>query len=276
MKKILVPCDFSEISENALNYAVGLAKYFSSTLVLLHIEQIPVINTEFGLSSYTLTDTTTNSLASLKQLVQKIQLSEPTLTNIEYYAEMGNATDTIVSYCNKLNIDLTVMGISGHGSKFMKNIIGSTSVSVAKHVDMPVLIVPPKYTFKKIQNVAYACEYDHELEKNSSLIQVKYINTMLGSKLNILHVVPEAHELNEEEANIDDFVEHKFENATHRTFILTENETSKGLIRFVENHEIDLLIVEPKKHNLFHKIFFPSTTTDVAFFSPVPVLTIHG
>lgn len=276
MKKILVPCDFSEISENALNYAVGLAKYFSSQLVLLHIDQIPVINTEFGLSSYTLTDTTTNSLTSLQQLAKKIQTAEPTITSIECYAEMGNATDTIVSYCNKLNIDFTVMGISGHGSKFMKNIIGSTSVSVAKHVDMPVLIVPPNCTFKKIQNVAYACEYDHDLEKNSALIQVKYINTMLGSKLNILHVVPEAHELNEEEASIDDFVEHKFENALHRTFILTENQTSKGLISFVENHEIDLLIIEPKKHNLFHKIFFPSTTTDVAFFSPVPVLTIHG
>lgn len=276
MKKILIPCDFSEISENALNYAVGIAKYFSSSLVLLHVDQIPVMNSEFGLSAYTLTDTTQNTLVTLKQLAQKIQKTEPTITDIECYSEMGNVTDVIISYCNKLNVDLTVMGISGHGSKFMKNIIGSTSVAVAKHIEMPLIIVPPKVTFKKIKNVAYACEYDENLEQNSSLIQVKYLNTIFDSKLNVLHVLPEAHDLDEKEAEIDDYVEHKLENATHRTFMLTENETSKALLEFVKNHEIDLLIVEPKKHNIFHKIFFPSTTNEVAFFSTVPVLTIHG
>lgn len=276
MKKILIPCDFSEISENALNYAVGIAKYFSSSLVLLHVDQIPVMNSEFGLSAYTLTDTTQNTLVTLKQLAQKIQKTEPTITDIECYSEMGNVTDVIISYCNKLNVDLTVMGISGHGSKFMKNIIGSTSVAVAKHIEMPLIIVPPKVTFKKIKNVAYACEYDENLEQNSSLIQVKYLNTIFDSKLNVLHVLPEAHDLDEKEAEIDDYVEHKLENATHRTFMLTENETSKALLEFVKNHEIDLLIVEPKKHNIFYKIFFPSTTNEVAFFSTVPVLTIHG
>ena len=276
MKKILIPCDFSEISENALNYAVGLAKYFSSSLVLLHVDQIPVLNSEFGMSAYTLTDTTTNSLAALKQLAQKIQTIEPTITDIECYSEMGNATDMIISYARKMNVDLTIMGISGHGSKFMKNIIGSTSVSVAKQLDMPVMIIPPKISFKKIQNVAYACEYDEDLERNSSLIQVKYINTMLGSKINIVHVIPEAHDLNAVEAEIDDYVEHKFENSMHRTFLITENKASKGLLEFVKNHEIDLLIIEPKKHNIFHKLFFESTTNEMAFFSPIPVMTIHG
>lgn len=276
MKRILIPCDFSEISENALNYAVGLAKYFSSSLVLLHVDQIPVLNSEFGMSAYTLTDTTTNSLTALKQLAEKIQKIEPTITDIECYSEMGNATDMIIEYARKLDADLTIMGISGHGSKFMKNVIGSTAVSVAKQLDMPVMIIPPHTSYKKIQNVAYACEYDEDLEKNSSLIQVKYINTLLGSKINIVHVIPEAHELDAVEAEIDDYVEHKFENSTHRTFLITENNASKGLLEFVKNHEIDLLIVEPKKHTIFHKLFFASTTKDVAFFSPIPVLTIHG
>lgn len=276
MKKILIPCDFSEISENALNYAIGLAKYFSSSIVLLHVDQIPVLNSEFGMSAYTLNDTTTNSLTALKQLAEKIQKIEPTITDIEYYSEMGNATDTIVSYAKKLDAELTVMGISGHGSKFIKNIIGSTSVAVAKHLDSPVMIIPPQVSFKKIQNVAYACAYDMDLERNSSLIQVKYLNTLLGSKLSILHVIPEDHDLNTLETEVDDYVEHKFENSAHRTFLLTENKTSKGLLEFIKNHEIDLLIVEPKKHNIFHKIFYASTTNEMAFLSPIPVLTIHG
>ena len=276
MKKILIPCDFSEISENALNYAVGLAKYFSSSLTLLHVDQIPVLNSEFGMSAYTLTDTTTNSLTTLKQIAEKIQKIEPTITDIECYSEMGNATDMIISYAQKLDIELTIMGISGHGSKFMKNLIGSTAVSVAKKLDMPVMIIPPKVSYKKIQNVAYACEYDIDLERNSSLIQVKYLNTLLGSKMNIIHVIPEDHDLDIVEAEIDDYVEHKFENSIHRTFLLTENKASKGLLEFVKNHEIDLLIVEPKKHNIFHKLFFESTTNEMAFFSPIPILTIHG
>ncbi|MES2761745.1 MAG: universal stress protein [Bacteroidota bacterium] len=276
MKKILVPCDFSEISENALDYAIELTKYFSGSLVLLHIAQIPVMNPEFGMTGYAYPDMVHDGEESLKHLAHRIQRDNPLITNIECHSEMGIASDTVLDYTNKHNVDLIVMGISGHGSNFMKALFGSTAVTISKKAAIPVIIVPPEYKFQKIQNIAYACDYDKRIENNTSLIQVKYLNTLLGANLQVLHVIPEGHELNLEESKIDCYVEEKLENAMHKTYIIAEKSVSEGLLMFIENHDIDMVIVEPKKHSFFYKLFHESVTNQMAFFSPVPVLTIHG
>ncbi len=42
IKKILVPTDFSQPSEAALQTAIELAKKFGASIVLLHAYQVPV------------------------------------------------------------------------------------------------------------------------------------------------------------------------------------------------------------------------------------------
>ena len=275
MNKILVPCDFSDTSKNALDYAVELAKYLASDLMLLHVTQIPVITSEFGLSGYSIPDSASiNSI--LKEMATKIKQDHSLISNISYYSEIGTPSDLIVEYSQKYNVSFTVMGISGHGSKLMKVFLGSTAVNVSKKTETPVIIVPPNVSYKKIQNIAFACDYDKNIETNASLIMVKYINSILGSNLHVLHVIPENHDLNVKESHIDQYVESSLENARHKTFIIADNDVSEGLLEFIENHDIDLIIMEPKKHSFFHNLFYPSITNEVAFYSPVPVLTIHG
>lgn len=276
MNKILVPCDFSETSKNALNYAVSLAKNLSANLLLLHVAQLPVMNSEFGLTSYAIPNNNEENKALLEELAGNIKLEHPSITDISCHAEIGNATDVIVDYSRNHDVTFTVMGISGHGNKLMKTFLGSTAVQVSKETSMPLIIVPPDVTYKQIQNVAFACDYDEHIESNTSLLQVKALNSVLGSTLNVLHVVPENHDLNIKESHIDSYVEHSLESATHKTFIITDNNVSEGLLEFVENHEIDAIILEPKKHSFFHNLFYPSITNEVAFNSPVPVITIHG
>lgn len=276
MNKILVPCDFSETSDNALEYAIELAKYLSSSLVLLHIDQIPVMSSEFGMTPYTIADTSDDSKQILQKMADRIRLEEPSIASVDCFSEIGNATESIHEFTTTHQVDLVVMGISGHGSKFMKNLFGSTAVAVSKRVQIPAIIVPPGVKYKKIQNIAYACDYTTEIEKSTSLVQVKYINTLLDANLQILHVVPEGHDLDAKESEVDCFVEQKLENASHKTYIISENNVSEGLLFFISHHDIDMVIIEPKKHTFIHNLFYQSITSEVAFFSPVPVLTIHG
>jgi nucleotide-binding universal stress UspA family protein len=275
MKKILIPCDFSDTSDNALQYAVEMAHYFSANLVLLHINQLPVMNPEMGLSPYSLKESNENSLNTLKNLAQKIKITHPMVGAIDYYCEVGNVDDLVAEFDKKLNVDLIVMGISGHGSSLAKALLGSASVSVAKGSETPVLIVPPGVTFKKIQKIAYACEYDRNIEYGLSLTKVNYFNTVFGAELFIVHVLEKGHELDPQEIQDDHYMERRLENSPHRTFILNENKVSEALLAFIENNAIDMIVVEPKKHSFFHKLFNESVTNELAFNSPVPVLTIH-
>lgn len=276
MNRILVPCDFSDTSKNALNYAVALAKNLSANMMLLHVAQLPVMNSEFGLTSYAIPNNNEENKALLEELATKIKQENSSITEITCHAEIGNATDVIIEYSRNYDVTFTVMGISGHGNKLMKALLGSTAVHVSKETATPLIIVPPEVSYKHIQNVAFACDYDEHIESNTSLLQVKALNAVLGSTLNVLHVVPENHNLNFKESHIDSYVEHSLENATHKTFIITDNNVSEGLLEFVENHEVDAIIIEPKKHSFFHNLFYPSVTNEIAFNSPVPVITIHG
>jgi nucleotide-binding universal stress UspA family protein len=141
MNKILVPTDFSEVSENAVNYAIEMASFLSANLVLVHINPIPVSTPEFGIAAYDMTDVKNESLEALKSLANQIKANHPLISEVEYYAEMGNASDLIIEYSKDKDIDLVIMGISGHGSKLKKSLIGSTSVSVSKIIEIPLIII---------------------------------------------------------------------------------------------------------------------------------------
>ena len=276
MTKLLIPTDFSEASENATNYAIEMANALSAEIVILHVNQIPVSVSEFGITAYDVSEMKTESLVTLKALAEKIKKSYPHISKVEYYAEIGNSADVILEYAKNKNFEFVIMGNNGHGSNFIKNIIGSTSVSVSKKIEVPLIIVPPHVKYKKIENLAYASVYDEDIETNTALIKVRDLNLQFNSTLSVLHVIPENHSLNETESFADNFVESKLAKTEHQTYIITENKVSVGILDFVKFHQIDMIIVEPKKHSIFHALFYPSITNELAFKSPVPVLTIHS
>jgi nucleotide-binding universal stress UspA family protein len=276
MNTILVPIDFSETSENALNYATSLANYLTANLILLHVDTIPVYNNEYELVTYTIKDSIETSLELLKEKALKIKKDKLLIGDITYYAEAGELETTISEFITKKSIDLIVMGITGQSTKIGQTLFGSNSIKISRESKIPVFIIPKNCSYKKIENIAYACQYDKDIKEQTGLIQVKNIIAMFNANLNVLHVVPNNHLINQSEAETDLYVEQKLENINHKTFILTENNVSKALLDFINTHQIDLIIIEQKKHTFFHKIFYPSSTKEVAFNSPIPVLTIHS
>ena len=276
MNTILVPVDFSETSENALNFATSLANYLSTNLLLIHIDTLPVYNNEYELITYTIKDSIETSLELLKEKALKLKKDNLLIGDVTYYAEVGELETTIAEFISKKSIDLIVMGITGHSTKIGQALFGSNSLTISRKSRVPVFIIPKNYRYKKIENIAYACEYDENIIEQTGLIQVKNMISMFNANLNVLHVIPNNHLINQSEAETDLYIEQKFENTNHKTFILTENKVSTALLDFIDKHQIDLIIIEPKKHTFFHKIFYPSSTKEIAFNSPIPILTIHS
>jgi nucleotide-binding universal stress UspA family protein len=275
MKKILIPHDFTESSENALEYAISLAKDLSGSLILMHVSAYPVVSPEIGLSAYTFQDARGDSLKALNELAEKIKKREP-LLQVECSSVIGDATTEVVGYTAEHPVDFIVMGIGGHGNKFLKNIIGSVSVSVSKKTTDTVIIVPPGVTYKKPKSMALAYHYDENTDHDPYIEKAKRISSLFNADLQILHVVPEGHHFAPTEVVIDNYTEHKLENSPHRLFIITEKKVSQGLLGMLENKLIDMILVAPKEHNFIYKLFHESITSEIAFFSPVPVMTIHA
>ncbi|MFO0323299.1 MAG: universal stress protein [Bacteroidota bacterium] len=274
MSTILVPVDFSETSDNATKYAIELANHLSANLTLLHVDSIPLVNNEFQDLSMAIVNNRENYLKLLNEKADDIKKEKKLRGEINYFAETGDLNNTIGFFIKEKNIDFIVMGVSGHHTKIGKFVLGSNAVSVSRESNIPVFIIPKDCQFKKIKNISYASEYDAGVEEYKALAQVKNINAIFGSQLFVIHVIPADHLINEQESKIDDFVEQKLNQISHRTFILTGNNVSKTIVDFIKAHQIDLVIVEQKEHSFLQNLFRVSTTKELAFNSPVPLLTI--
>lgn len=276
MNTILVPVDFSETSDNAMLYAVHLANFLSMDIVLLHVNSMPLYNNEYNVVSYSVNEGVETSLDLLKEKATQLKKDNLLIGDVKYFAEVGDLKTTISSYISSKNVDLVVMGITGHDTKLGQVLFGSNAVSVSKESIVPVFIIPKNYHYKTIKNIAYASEYDAHVREQTGLVQIKSINAMFNANLSVLHVIPDEHLINQTESETDVYVETKLETVNHKTYILTESKVSTALLDFIQAHEIDLIVIEQKEHSFFHNIFYSSTTKEVAFNSPVPILTIHS
>jgi universal stress protein A len=145
IKKILCPIDFSEISANALEYAVFLASHHHAELLIFHVvEQLH----EF--EHYQILVLTPQELSEEmeKQAHEKLtKLTEQIKKTIkvESVVRQGKPFVEIIKEAKEKDMDLIVM--ASHGRTGVSHMLmGSVAEKVVRKANCPVLIVRDKNT----------------------------------------------------------------------------------------------------------------------------------
>ena len=73
MKTIIVPTDFSAISNNAIDYAVDLAKATGSSLLVFHAYQVPVSMTDVPIVLLSVEDLQKNAESKMDEVKKSLQ-----------------------------------------------------------------------------------------------------------------------------------------------------------------------------------------------------------
>jgi nucleotide-binding universal stress UspA family protein len=144
-KTILVPHDFSASANHATAIARDEAKLHGSTIVLLHVIELP-----YQLSpDAVIVPEATGAPISVKEYA--VQSAESHLqdiadrlgkdgTNAIAVVEIGNAIDEINRYVEQHGVDLVVMGTHGR-TGIRKLIAGSVTERVVRTCAAPVLTI---------------------------------------------------------------------------------------------------------------------------------------
>jgi len=144
IKNILVPYDFTNFADLTFNEALEIAKKFDSKVTLLTVIGSN-INTS-GMSWSRAQEVHDETESKAKEDLEKIKNSnivENVTTSIEIIHNPSTA-DGILSFAEKNNMDLIVMGSHGR-SGFKKLVLGSVASEVVTKSHCRVLIVkPPK------------------------------------------------------------------------------------------------------------------------------------
>jgi len=276
MKNIICAYDFSPTAINALKHSVRLASRFGSVLHLLYIYNVPVPVTEFGYIDVGDEVLRSNADKELNKLKESLLLEHDGLSQIEVHVESGLVVHKVNKLAGKLEADLVVMGIESEAGFIKEHLFGSSSLDESRESQTPILIVPGKAPSNKITKIAFACDYKNVNAQSTSLIQVKYYATLFDAELYLVHVLEPEHQLNLAEAKTNLYIEQSLEQTEHKTYFVYEKDAAKGIIDFVENHGVDLLITEPRKKSFWERIFGKSVTKQLAFHLPLPLLAIDG
>jgi nucleotide-binding universal stress UspA family protein len=138
VKTILVPTDFSDGSQVALEYATSLAKSFSAKIILLHVIETFTYTMTEALQVVNVYALVRNAVEPvMDRTVQDLQKDRVSASRL---LVQGTADQEIVGQAKEAGADLIVMGT--HGRRGVSHaFIGSVAERVVRTAPCPVLTV---------------------------------------------------------------------------------------------------------------------------------------
>jgi len=143
IQRILIPFDFSETAELALEHATFMAKLHKAEIHLLHVIESYSFTTAIS-NAFSKSQTEyeskieTSANVRLKEIADKLHQSSGMTVVIK--TEVGKIYKKIISVAEENSIDVIVMGTHG-SSGFQEFLIGSNSYRVVMGAPCPVITV---------------------------------------------------------------------------------------------------------------------------------------
>jgi nucleotide-binding universal stress UspA family protein len=274
MRTIVVPVDFSAVSNNAARYAADFAVGIHASLSLLHVCVPATVVAEAPVLLFTPAELVADAEIKMQNL--KNELFEQTSGQLKVYTEVrvGGILHELKAFCADLKPYAVVMGTHGAG-KLERLIFGSTTLSAIKRMDWPLIVVPVDAKFKTIHSIGLACDFKDVLE-TAPVEDIRNIVKDFKAELHVLYINQDSKdqyppELIEESAQFQEML-----GDLHPKYHFVEHENiDEGLSQYADQYMLDLLIVIPKKHGFVEKIFGHSHTKELTLHTHVPLMAVH-
>ena len=139
IKKILVPVDFSNYSQNLINYANSFAKIFKAKIFLVHVVEPIIYPIDFSMGQIDFPATDSDIAKKAKEELQNLANSSiDNDTETEVIIKSGKPFVEINETARELDIDLIIIATHGHtGVEHL--LFGSTAEKVVRKAPCPVL-----------------------------------------------------------------------------------------------------------------------------------------
>jgi nucleotide-binding universal stress UspA family protein len=277
MKKILVPIDFSECANNALNFAVQMAKLLPWNITLLHS-----IETETGMY---MDDYSGAQRAREEQMLedakQKLQLLKNAIAQtenifIEAQISTGAIKENIITGVKNTDADLIVMGTMGISGK---KLWGTKTAAITGESTVPVIAVPYSYNWNKPHNILFATNL---FEKNLALLNPLFeIAGLLNGHIHTVVFTDEnsANGLNfiNNSRGLSDykyFLTQTFPNQHITTEHISGNKFEDALQQYIDQNNIGMIAMISRQRGFLSRLMRPSATRSMAYHATIPLLVI--
>ena len=270
MRKLLVPTDFSECAENALDYALFLAKKMNAEITLLSAYHIPasgsatiVVNIQEDMRKETKQE--------LEELKNKTLERYPKL-KISCKTDFNVPSNSIIREVEKEEYDIVVIGTTG-ATGFKEVFLGSTVSSIIDKVKLPILAVPLHSDFKEIDTILMACSLE-SIKSVDSMNFIKLFATNMDLEVKFFNVFKdEDTDFEKKLAKKKESLKIIFDSFKYDIDIIKSKDIEEAVLSAVEKNQ--LLSVVTRERKFFDKMFNPGISKKLAKHSKSPILILH-
>jgi nucleotide-binding universal stress UspA family protein len=209
---------------------------------------------------------------ALEQLKERLVNKTKGIVPIETGVKVGNFFGELKTVCETIKPYTVVMGSQGTTAA-ERLFFGGHAIYAMKHLMWPLITVSPQAKFSSIKKIGLACDFHLAIDA-IPVSEIKRLVKDFDAELHILNI-------GKEEVFDPDIVFESVElkdllaDLKHEVYFISNENTDQGILDFVENKHIDLLIVLPKRHDLLDKIMHRSHTKQLVLHSHVPVMALH-
>jgi nucleotide-binding universal stress UspA family protein len=141
IQKILVPFDFSEYSEKAYSWAIGMAEKWKARILLLHVVQRPTYPPVLMGSHFNAADFEAGLRAEAETRIHEFVAKTPHgVVSVDVKVMIGEPSWDICKVAEEEHGDLVIMG--SHGRTGLGHVLlGSVAERVVRLSSCPVLVV---------------------------------------------------------------------------------------------------------------------------------------
>ena len=261
MKNILVPVGSVENGVNNLKYAVNFAAISGAEVYLINLyKEFSKVGGLTKVNELVLED----SQAILDEVMSQVDTNA---VKVHARPVKGDPFEGIARLSKQLDIDLVILApqsIDIHDEIYL----GSTTGKIVKQTDVPVLIVPREYLFRKAENILLALKSGH-FEKENALEPLKDLAGMFSSKVHLLRVrTPNAPD--------DDTICDELKNMIASETVTDNATIFQGVLEHFQGHNPDILCVFRRKRGFFQKLWEKNTVLKKEFHTSKPLLILKG
>jgi nucleotide-binding universal stress UspA family protein len=286
--KILVPVDFSEYSDKAVDYALYLAENYDAEVTLLHVivlyREEP--DEEVRIDEY---EQLIRQKEEQRYKLLQVHRKNANKKGVTIESELVrgfSAADTIIEYIQDNKFDLIILGNHGR-SGFKKWIYGSVAEKVVRFSTIPVLTthcVTRQVAFEEILIPVDFSEYSRKAVRRGSELSKKF-----NAKVHFMHSVEQQFHPSFYAADIDSVFEIDPDLKTRVSsrlgefsrmseskakFFITEGKPHKEIAKYAQQNNIDLIVMAAKGSSNLEHFLVGSNAERVICIAPCPVLTV--
>jgi nucleotide-binding universal stress UspA family protein len=273
MDNLLVLTDFSAPAAYAASYACTLAKqlnckritlYHSFTSPMAVVEAFVLVTDEEAIHQM--------AMEGLKDLEIKLREILPAEIAIHCKADTRGLNEISV-VADEEGAGCIVMGTTGK-TKMQEVLLGSGAISVCRHTDLPVVLVPDHVEIQAVQHLVFACDMK-EVEKTIPAEEIKMLADELKVPLTVLSVYNEDKHLTTDTAVDSMDLHEKLSDHNPEYYNIHNENVVSGIIEFAGRHPATLVLLISKRHNFMEGLFYRSLTRRLAYVTPFPLVILR-